>query len=137
MATLVNNFEDTLAGGATFEQAAEKMGQKVHTLEPMTHEGMLSVGKKADLPAYQNFIDVAFTTPEKDHSQAVPMSDGSYFMVHVDSVAPEHVRPLAEVKTQVANTVLANKQQDKLQKIADTVSAQMRGQEGRRGAGGR
>jgi peptidyl-prolyl cis-trans isomerase D len=126
LSKLASGFEDSLAGGATLDQAAEKIGQKLHTLGPVTREGMTADGKKADLPPYDNFLTVAFATAEKDHSQAVQAPDGSYFLVRVDSVALEHIRPLAEVKEQAAKAALAQNVKAKLRKVAQELSEQLR-----------
>ena len=121
---LINGFEDALAGGEPLERAADTIGQKIHVTGPVNHEGNGPDGKKADVPPYPPFLNVAFATPEKDHSQAVQAADGSYFMVRVDSIAPEHVRPLAEVKDAVAQAMLAEKTQAQLEKLVETISEQ-------------
>lgn len=123
---MMNGFEDALAGGATLEAAAEKIGQKIHRLEPLQHDGIMADGTKAEFPPYDNFLNVAFATTEKDHSQAIQAPDGSYFLVRVDNVAPEHIRPLAEVKAQVVKAALAEKTQAKLAQIADGISEKLR-----------
>jgi peptidyl-prolyl cis-trans isomerase D len=126
LSKLMTGFEDTMAGGVTFEQAAEKIGQKIHKAESINRDGTTVDGKKMDLPAYDNFLPTAFATQEKDHSQAVQAADGSYFMVRVDGVAPEHVRPLAEVKAQAVQGALARKVKEHLEKTAQGLSEQLR-----------
>ncbi len=118
----VGDLEDLLGGGATLESAADKIGQKVQTFGPVTHEGLSADGKKLTVPPYDNFINVAFSTAEKDHSQSVQTSDGSYYLLYVDKVIPEHVRPLSEVKAKATAAWEAQKKHEMLQALADAVS---------------
>lgn len=125
LSKLAAGLEDTLAGGATLEQAADKIGQKLHQAGPVTREGMLAGEKKADLPTYDTFLATAFATAEKEHSQAVQAQDGSYFLVRVDAVVAEHTKALAEVKPEIIKDVLEQKKHEKLEKTALDISGQI------------
>jgi peptidyl-prolyl cis-trans isomerase D len=123
---IMNGFEDTLASGEPLEKAAGSIGEKLRGIGPVTRNGTGPDGQKVDLPPYDNFLNVAFATAEKDHSQGVQAKDGSYFIVRVDSVVPEHVRPLAEVKQEVNAAALKEKANMKLEKTAGDISEQLR-----------
>jgi peptidyl-prolyl cis-trans isomerase D len=122
MGKRINDVEDALAGGATLESIAQKFGVKVQTFGPATRDGVSPDGKKLALPALENFISTAFTVNEKDHSQVMQSTENSYFLLSVDNVQPEHVRPLAEVKSQIVAVVAKNKKNAALHSLADDVS---------------
>lgn len=119
---LSNSFEDTLGGGATFEQAAEKMALKVHTVEATTKAGNKATGGKADLPNIGNLLDVVFSTNEKDHSRMMQSDNGTYFMVQVNSIEKEHARPLAEVQAEVKQALINEQQEKQVKALSDQIA---------------
>lgn len=119
---LSNSFEDMLGGGATFEQAAEKMELKVHTVPAITKAGTKAAGGKADLPAIGNLLDVAFSTNEKDHSRMMQSDNGTYFMVQVSSIEKEHARPLEEVKAEVKESLINEQHEKQVKALADQLA---------------
>jgi len=123
---LQTSLEDTLAGGEDFSSAAEKLGQKLHVAGPFTRDGKTPEGKKAALPPYENFPDIAFSTNEKDHSQAVESKDGTYFILYVDTVTPEQAPPLAEVKAKVIAGWTEQKRHELLRAAMDDVAVKLR-----------
>ncbi len=122
---LTNQMEDDMAGGVSFDNAAGKAGAKIFTVRQVARDGKLADGKKAAV-AYDNIIDTGFSYNEKEHSQVVQASDGSYFIVHVDSVTPQNVRPLAEVKDSIISALKAQKNEELLKKAADDAATKLR-----------
>ncbi len=123
---LANELEDELASGKSLDAAAEKIGQKVNKLAAINHEGKTVDGKKATIPAYDNFLTTAFSTNEKENSQALQAQDGSYFLIHVDNATPEHARPLAEVKDAIITALKKDKTEAILKKNAEDIAIEMR-----------
>ena len=117
---LSNDFEDSLAGGASFASSAEKIGQKIITLPAINNEGKSVDGKKVSVPNYDKFLEVAFATAEKEHSAAISDNDGSYLILQVDNINASSVRPLAEVKDKIISELKEEKKQDLLKKLADS-----------------
>jgi len=123
---LGNQIEDDMAGGISLEDAAKKNGYQLGTVKQITHEGKFADGKMAFFPAYDNFLDAAFSTNEKEHSQPVQVADGSFFIVRVDNVTPEHAKLLTEVKENIVTILKGQKIQELLNKEAENIDAQLR-----------
>lgn len=119
---LTNQIEDDMAGGKSFEEAASRAGFKLSSVKNVSRDGHAPDGKKAIYPDYSNFIDTAFSYNEKEHSQAVEAQDGSYFILRVDAITPEHVRPLPEVKDNIIAALKAQKTAEQLKKTADGIA---------------
>ncbi len=119
---LSNSFEDTLGGGGTFEQAAEKMNLRVNNVEAVTREGVKATGGSATLPDIGNLLDVVFSTSEKDHSRMMQSEHGTYFMVQVNSIGKEHSRPLAEVQADVKEALISEQQEKQVKALADQIA---------------
>ena len=122
VAHLSNEFEDALAGGASFAVASEKIGQKITTLPKIGSDGKAIDGKKVAIPNYDKFLEVAFATAEKEHSAAISNNDGSYLILQVDNINASSVRPLAEVKDKIISELKEEKKQELLKKLAETAS---------------
>lgn len=123
---LSNSFEDMLGGGATFEQAAEKMGLKIRTVEAVTKTGAKATGGKADLPDIGNLLDVVFSTNANDHSRMMQSDNGTYFMVQVNSIEKEHARPLADVQAEVKEALIKEQQEKQVKALADQIAEGLR-----------
>jgi peptidyl-prolyl cis-trans isomerase D len=123
---MANTLEDALAGGSTLENAVEKIGQKVYTVGPIMRNGVTANGKKIALPTDENFLAIAFATNEKDHSQATQMSDGGYFLLQVDNVAPEHLKPFADVKNDIIAAWKEEKKHTLLKQTAEDIVSKLR-----------
>lgn len=96
---LANKLEDTLAGGATLKEATAELKLKLTTLGPVSRQGLSPDGSKLkDLPDLDKFLDTAFKTDDKTESSLVTAKGGMYYMLRVESVIPEHVRKLDEMK---------------------------------------
>jgi peptidyl-prolyl cis-trans isomerase D len=101
--TLSNTLQDALAGGSTLEEAAHDLKLSVHAVGPVDREGKAPDGSMArDVPALDKFLDTAFKTEEKSESGLVPAKNGSFYLMRVESVLPEHVKPFDAVKQQAA-----------------------------------
>jgi len=79
-----------------------------------------------NLPHYDNFLDIAFSTPEKEHSQATQGADGSFFIVRVDSVTSQHARPLAEVRDRILTALKEKATGELLEKMAYDIGEKLR-----------
>lgn len=129
LSRLANQLQDDMAGGMPLEEAVKKAGFKVASVKQITREGKTISGEKAAIPGYDSFLNTAFSTGEKENSQAVQAQDGSYFIVRVDAITPEHVQPLAEVRERIVTTLTAEKTQMLLKKTADETAEKLRGGE--------
>ena len=99
---LANKLQDALASGSTLQEAAQALGLKSISIGPINRIGQTPEGKTAKgLPAFDRFLETAFKTDEKSESQMMTAKGGVLYIVRVDSVVPERLRPLDEVKAAV------------------------------------
>jgi peptidyl-prolyl cis-trans isomerase D len=105
LASVVNQLDDTLAGGASVEDAASKMGLTAQKIDAVDAEGKDRDGK--DLALNPEILQLAQATEAGSTSLVSSLSDGSYAVVQVTSVAAGEPKPLTEVTEQVKNDWLA------------------------------
>ncbi len=102
----VNRVEDSLAGGATLEEAAAKFQFRLVKVPAVDSDGNAQDGGPnggkikdiADLPAV---LQTAFALAPAGRSPVTEGTDNNSFIVRVDSVLASHLKPLAEVRDQV------------------------------------
>jgi peptidyl-prolyl cis-trans isomerase D len=123
-----NKLEDTLAGGASLEDAGPQFGAKVIKIEGMDASGRGKDGVlKQGLPKSRKFFEAAFTTAARETSLLTETGDGGMFVVRVDAIAPSAVRPLAEVRAQVVNAWKRAQLDDAARTRATAIRDQVRG----------
>ena len=109
-----NKLEDELAGGASLESAADKLGLKATTVGPIDSRGRLRSGVPAvNLPQHPKVLEFAFRTPQGQATQLQEVRGGGYFILRVDSIAAPALRPLDEVRAQAVQA-WKDKQRDEL-----------------------
>lgn len=137
--TKANQLEDALAGGATLHEAAKEQGLKVHSLGPINREGQLADGSKPrnfpppSLSDAEKFLEAAFNTEEKAESPLLTARGGIYYIVRVDSVTPERLRALDEVRGLVVAGWQKQERQRRLAELAQKIGQQF-GKSDTRGA---
>lgn len=123
LSKLANKFEDALAGGNTLSEAAHDFGLKVLSLGPINARGESPDGDfNKELPVYDKFLETAFKTDEKSESQMMTAKGGIYYIVRVDSVTPEHLRSLDEVKSLVISGCEKEEREKRLVGLAKDIS---------------
>lgn len=110
LASVVNQLDDTLAGGASVEDAASQMGLTVQKIDALDSEGKDRDGK--DLALNPEILQLALATEAGGTSLVSSLSDGGYAVVQVTSVAPSEPKPLAEITEQVKGDWLAKARRD-------------------------
>ena len=99
-----DKLEDTLAGGATLEEAARSLGLPLITVEGVDATGRRATGEvTADLPYAVQLLDVAFTTEERRESTLTELPDDGYFVLRVDKIMPATPRALAQMRDEVVD----------------------------------
>jgi len=94
-----------LAGGASVEDAAAKLGLNAQKIDAVDAEGKDRDGK--DLGLHAEILQLAQATEAGGTSLVSTLSDGSYAVVQVPSVSPGEPKPFAEVTEQVKADWLA------------------------------
>lgn len=98
MVSMANQLDDELAGGATLDEAAERLGLTVRRIEAIDRQGKDPNGVAIENIPGGRFLEVAFQTAPGEESLLNELDDGSYFALRVDRVTPAQVRPLGEVR---------------------------------------
>lgn len=100
---LANQVEDTLAGGATLEEAAGQVNAKLLRFRGVERSGRSVDGDPEDgLLVLRRFLAAAFETNPAEVSDLVDTSSGGYFIVRVDRVVPPALEPFDKVRKEVA-----------------------------------
>jgi len=111
-------FEDELGGGANLEQAAEALKLNVLKIEAADRNGRDPDGNGIE-GLSPEIVRVAFETPQGSDSTLAELGgEGGYFIVHVAKVTPQAVKPLEEIKDQVATAWKAEERAKRAETIA-------------------
>ncbi|MFQ5775051.1 MAG: peptidyl-prolyl cis-trans isomerase [Kiloniellaceae bacterium] len=102
MVSIANQLDDELAGGASLEEAAARLDFQLRRIEAIDRQGRDPEGHVVDGLPRDRFLEIAFATEPGEESLLTETSDGGYFIVRVDGVTPAQLRPLEEVRDQVA-----------------------------------
>lgn len=97
-----NKVEDTLAGGATLDEAGEQLGLPV-VKATIDQGGRDAEGKAVPgLPASAKFFSTVFATPEGADTRMTDLeNDGGFFIARVDKVTPPAAKPFEAVQADV------------------------------------
>jgi peptidyl-prolyl cis-trans isomerase D len=102
LVNIANQLDDTLAGGASLEDAARKLGLQIETIPAVSRDGLDASGKPiGELIGTPQLLPTAFSTDVDQLSSQLPDGAGGYFIVRVDQVTPASLRPLDQVKDKV------------------------------------
>ncbi len=129
---LANKVEDTLATGATPEEAAQKLNLKALKVAAVDPQGNGPDGKPVDgLPTSAAFLKAVFDAAEGGETRTTELENNSgFFVARVDKVTPPSVRPLESVREAVvqawqAEQRLATARQTAEQALADIKAGKM------------
>jgi peptidyl-prolyl cis-trans isomerase D len=125
MVSVINQLDDTLAGGATIEEAAKQL-----QLTPQKYDAVDSSGKDRDgkdANVVPEILQLAQSTESGQTSLVTALSDASYAVVQVTGVTPAEAKPLTEVAEQAKQDWLAKARRDaadaKAKEIADKIKS--------------
>lgn len=121
-----NALEDTLAGGAGLEEAAQHLNLGVASVGPVDSQGLDPKGEPVALPPLEGFVGTLFATDRGTESQLVETKDGAYYILRVDETIPSGVRPFAEVREQVAATWTAEQKARAAENLANGLVEQVK-----------
>ncbi len=102
LVTIANQLDDALAGGASLQEAANKLGLQIETVPAVSRDGLDSNGKPiGELIATPQLLPTAFATEPGQLSAQIEDGSGGYFILQVDQLTPASLRPLDQVKDKV------------------------------------
>jgi len=110
MVSVVNQLDDTLAGGASLEDAAQQLHLSSQKYDAVDPSGKGRDGK--DLNLVPDILQLAQSTEAGQTSLVSTLSDGSYAVVQVTNVTPAEAKPLTEVADQVKQDWLTKARRD-------------------------
>jgi peptidyl-prolyl cis-trans isomerase D len=126
--SLANKLDDTLAGGASLEEAAKTLGLPIENVADVARNGEAPDGKPiGDLIGTPQLLPTAFATETGQLSSVTEDGTGGYFILRVDQVTPPALRSLDQVKAKLLADWQADARDkaaaDKAKQIMDRVKA--------------
>ena len=121
---LTNQFEDSLASGATIEEAARTINVELRRLPFTNIQGMSQTNTaQTDIPQSKKFISTLFSTLKGEQSNLIETEEGGYFLLRPDDILETRKLSFAEAKARL-NTQWNTAQQqqiimDKAKSLAD------------------
>ncbi|MES1151877.1 MAG: SurA N-terminal domain-containing protein, partial [Dongia sp.] len=106
--SLVQQLEDTLAGGASLDEAATKLKLKAKKVDAVDNEGKDPKGADAGLS--HAAVTLVFNTDSGNLSPVAPTASGSYIVAQVSGVTPPADRKFDDVKDKLKADWLADAQ---------------------------
>lgn len=108
LAELLEKFEDAISAGNSPKEAAEAVGLKYKTTDPLDRQGRRSDQSVAlDDEKEDALLATAFSLGQGERSKLIGRPDGGYYMVQVDSITPPRARTFDEVRGQVSEDYMA------------------------------
>jgi peptidyl-prolyl cis-trans isomerase D len=95
-----DKIEDERAGGATLEEAAQKMKLPIATYDAVDRSGHNPDGASANVPAGDQIVNAAFSTDVGVDTDPIE-ADSGFIWYEVTGITPARDRSLDEVKNQV------------------------------------
>jgi len=97
-----DRYQDMRAGGATLEEAAQKLNLKMKTVEAVDSTGHTPDGGMAkDLPEAEALLEQAFLTDAGIENDPINTKNNGFLYYEVEDITPAHDRKLEEVHDKV------------------------------------
>lgn len=119
-----NKFEDARGGGATLDDAANKVGLTAIHVAAVDDKGMAPNGSKANVPAPAVFLRQAFAAQPGDEGDIFQSDEQHSYAIKVVSVTPPALKPLDQVRDQVVKDWTESKRATLLADRVKTLAAQ-------------
>ena len=99
---LTNQFEDSLASGATIEEAARTINVEIRRLPFTNLQGMSQTNTaQTDIPQSKQFLSTLFSTLKGEQSNLIETEKGGYFLLRPDAILERRKLSFAEAKAQL------------------------------------
>ena len=124
LTAIANRFEDSLAGGASLEEAAAKANATLLRISSIDGRGIDASGNRVKkTPRDPRFLETVFTTIATTTSPLTETSDGGFFMVRVNRLTPPALRPLGAVRAKVVSAWKLVQRDEQVKKRAEALLA--------------
>jgi peptidyl-prolyl cis-trans isomerase D len=124
MVSVINQLDDTLAGGATIEEAAKQLQLPAQKYDAVDSSGKGRDGKDANV--IPEILQLAQSTESGQTSLVTALSDNSYAVVQVTGVTPAEAKPLTEVAEQAKQDWLAKARRDAADAKAKEIAGKLK-----------
>ena len=123
---LANTVDDQLASGASIAEAAQQVGFEVREIDQISRQGNAPDGEPVDgIPQSDDFLQTAFETEQGQQSLLKETDAGGYYVLRVDGVTPEQVRPFEEVREPVLSAWREDQRAQEAQKTAEHIAGKL------------
>ena len=127
VATLGKSLQDEIAGGATLEEAGERLQVPVRKIEAMDVEGKDPAGQPVTLPNAPELLPKLFQAATGADGEILDTAAGGYAVGRVDTVTPATLKPFADVKDAVLAAWEAGERSTRQKALADKLAAAIDG----------
>jgi len=123
-----NKMDDLMAGGASLEEAAQEAGAgALSSLDDIDARGRKPDGRTVEaVPGLNRVLETAFGLESGETSNMIEADANTYFAVRVAGVEPAKLRPLADVREQVAADWMADQRREAARKQAEEIAGKLR-----------
>jgi peptidyl-prolyl cis-trans isomerase D len=123
---LANTVDDQLASGASIAEAAQQVGFEVRQIDQISRQGNAPDGEPVeDIPQSGEFLQTAFETEQGQQSLLKETDAGGYYVLRVDGITPEQVRPFEQVRDRVLSAWRADQRAQEAQKTAEHIAGRI------------
>lgn len=123
---LANTVDDQLASGASIAEAAQQIGFEVRKIEQISRQGNAPDGEPVeDIPQSGDFLATAFETEQGATSLLKETDEGGYYVLRVDGITPEQVRPFEQVRDRVLSAWREDQRAEQAQKTAEHIAGKL------------
>lgn len=127
MNTAIAAFEEARGGGASVTEAARAANLPTVTIAAVEAGGRDQNGQPVEaLTGQEEVLSAAFETPEGEATDFIPAGEADVIAA-VDRIIPASVRPLDEVRTELAAAWLAQERARRLRELGDTIVSAVNG----------
>ncbi|MBL8770180.1 MAG: SurA N-terminal domain-containing protein [Phenylobacterium sp.] len=117
-------YDDAHQSGGSVAEAAAKAGVQAQTIGPINAQGVDDQGRQyGGIPP--KILETAFSLPAGGESEITELGEGAYFVVKVEKVVAPHMRPLEEIRPQLAQEYMRRQVIRALEAKATELSARV------------
>jgi peptidyl-prolyl cis-trans isomerase D len=123
---LSNKFEDELGDGATIENAAKRLNLSIQMFNNLDYQGNIQLSSE-EKKINRQIIETAFQTGLDQDSMLTEMENDGYFILRVNKITPETLRPFETVKSLVREQLISEKKREKSERKVGRWLSELRG----------
>lgn len=123
---LSNKFEDELGDGATIENAAKRLNLNIQMVNNIDYQGNIQFSSE-ETKINRQIIETAFQTGLDQDSLLTELENDGYFILRVNKITPETLKPFETVKSLVREQLISKKKREKSAKEVGRWLSELRG----------